>query len=91
MIDSIINSINTHPTTWCMITAYVALAAVNALPAPGTDRPLNVLVYQWMYDFLHALSNRVVQKYPQMSVPATNSRQEPLPVPVAPKGALPNA
>ena len=66
----LVSSISAHPTTWALGSAYVAVAMINSLPEPGSGKPAGVLMYQWLFDFLHVLSNRVVQKYPQMSVPA---------------------
>jgi hypothetical protein len=64
------SSMLAHPTTWALGSAYVFTAMINSLPEPGSGRPVGAMLYQWLYDFLHVLSNRVVQKYPQMSVPA---------------------
>lgn len=62
---NIFDSINAHPTTWALGAAYLFTAAINALPEPGSNKAVGVLLYQWLFDFLHVLSNRVVQKYPQ--------------------------
>lgn len=71
ILDSVFTSITTHPTTWSLGVAYVFVAAVNALPEPGQKVPSVSVFYEWLYTFLHVLTNRVVQKFPQMSVPAT--------------------
>lgn len=67
-IDCIFQSIAAHPTAWALSAAYVFTGAINALPEPGTNLPWQSLLYHWVYDFLHVLSNRVQKRYPQTDV-----------------------
>ena len=44
------------------VTAYIFLALVGTMPAPGDPRPLKVKLYEWLFDFLHLISNKVSEK-----------------------------
>lgn len=56
---------------------YVFTAMVAALPSPGDSRPMSQKLYQWMYDCLHILSNRAVEKRPSLSAPAPSQPISP--------------
>ena len=48
------NYVSQHWTVISSVVAYVALAAIRALPAPG--RPFNW--YEWFYDTAQSLANK---------------------------------
>jgi hypothetical protein len=52
------------------VTAYLFLAAVATMPAPGDPQPLRTKFYVWFYDFLHLVSNKVSEKHPGVIPPA---------------------
>lgn len=63
---------------WGVLTVggvYLFTAVVAALPEPGDPRPLSQKLYQCLYDSLHILSNRAVEKRPSLQV------QKPTPIP----------
>lgn len=76
-LDSILASMSTHSTGWTLGGAYVFTAAINSLPAPGSGKPVRALLYQWVFDFMHVLTHRIVQRFPQAA--------DPTPVAPAPK------
>lgn len=47
---------------------YLFTAVVSALPQPGDPRPLSQKLYQWLYDCLHILSNRAIEKKPNLAI-----------------------
>lgn len=73
MLDVLFTSFATHPTTWALGAAYFFTGAINALPEPGTNLPASTLMYHWLYDFLHVLSNRVQHRYPQTAPDTTST------------------
>jgi hypothetical protein len=55
---------------WAAITfvgLYFFVAAVSVLPTPGDPRPWSEKLYESFYNFLHVISNRVVEKRPQLA------------------------
>lgn len=56
---------------------YIFTAVVAALPQPGDPRPFSVKAYQCVYDTLHVLLNRAIEKNPNLA-------PKPTPQPVVP-------
>ena len=75
------DSITQHPIVWSTVAGYVVTALINALPKPGMNIPIKTWLYQWLFDTLRALSNRV----PQPLVPPVGPLPAPTPaVPATP-------
>lgn len=46
---------------------YVFTAVVSSLPQPGDPRPLSQKAYQCVYDTLHVMLNRAIEKHPNLA------------------------
>lgn len=76
MLECLFKSFNEHPLTWFAGAGYFFVAAINTLPEPGSDKPVRVQLYQWLFDFMHVISNRVVQKLPSAAVAPAPAPQQ---------------
>jgi len=56
-----------HWAAILFILGYFFTALVATMPEPGDPRPVSVKVYEWIFNFLHLVSNKVVQKYPKIA------------------------
>lgn len=45
---------------------YFFTAAVSVLPNPGDPRPTSEKAYEAIFQFFHVISNRVVERHPQL-------------------------
>jgi len=65
-MNTILNSIHTHPTYWALGAYYLFSNAVSALPTPAQG---NNGAYRWLFDFSHGLAGNisriVATRYPQ--------------------------
>ena len=61
--------ISAHWAGIAFVSLYVFLALVATMPAPGDARPVWTKLYEWLYDFLHVLSNKIVERHPQAALP----------------------
>jgi len=46
------------------VSLYVFTALIATMPAPGDARAVSAKIYAWFYDFLHVLSNKIVERHP---------------------------
>lgn len=46
---------------------YATLGAVSTMPKPGDARPVSIKAYEWLYDFLHLMSQKVVERNPKLA------------------------
>jgi hypothetical protein len=56
---------------WAAITfvsLYFFVAGVSVMPAPGDPRPIKEKLYEAFYQFLHVISNRVVETRPNLVI-----------------------
>ena len=68
MFDTIFASIAANPGKWTAVSMYIGLAIINTAPNPAEikNHTAGELFYQWVYDFLHVLSNRAIDRYPKI-------------------------
>lgn len=62
-MNTLTNFVGAHSGLFTAAAAYVFLAIVGSMPAPGDPRPLAQKVYETFYVALHMLANRVPAKY----------------------------
>jgi hypothetical protein len=66
-MNTIINSIHTHPTYWALGSYYLFSNIVSSLPTPQSTNSF----YRWFFDFSHGLAGNisriVATRYPQAS------------------------
>lgn len=58
-----------HATSEVLIAAYLFVAMVSCLPAPDDERPWKIKAYDSFYTFLHLISNKVIERKPQLAQP----------------------
>lgn len=58
----VLSFITAHWAVFAAATLYLFLAAVETAPVPGDPRPVKQQAYQWLYDFLHVIANKVVER-----------------------------
>lgn len=61
--------ITEHWAGIAFVSLYVFLALIATMPVPGDPRPVLTKLYEWVYDFFHVLSNKIVERHPQAALP----------------------
>jgi hypothetical protein len=56
-----------HLTTISALAIYMFLGLISSLPVPGDPRPVSTKFYETLYNFLHLMSNRIVEKSPKLA------------------------
>lgn len=67
MLITILNYIHLHWIAFSAISGYLFMAAVESFPIPGDPRPVSQKLYQWIYDFLHIIANKMVERQPNLA------------------------
>ena len=56
-----------HQTVILFGLAYAGLGLIACLPVPGDPRPFSTKLYETLYTFLHLMSNKIVDKHPNLA------------------------
>lgn len=64
MMTSLEQFVTVHWIAISFGAAYFFIAVVETMPKPGDPRPTSQKLYNWVYDVVHLLSNKVAERKP---------------------------
>lgn len=73
LVNTIIQFVSAHYVAIGVVSAYFFTAAVASLPKPGSGLLFGAAFYQFLFDFFHIVSNKVVERYPRAAATVTTS------------------